>query len=181
MNRRRGEEQVRTIVVMGVSGCGKSTIAQRLGRATGWAVIEGDAYHPMANRAKMSAGIALTDADREPWLDALRRRISVSPGSVVVACSALRRSYRDRLCVDGRSTYFIHLHGDDELLAERLESRRGHFMSPDLLGSQLATLEPLGSDEPGAVLDIALEPSMLEHLALAAIFTERNDVAHRPS
>jgi len=145
------------LVVMGVSGSGKSTLAGVLAGRLGWALREGDDLHPAANVAKMEAGIPLTDEDRWPWLGLIRDWIVAQqdagqPG--VVTCSALRRSYREILALPG--VEFVHLQGTKDALAERLGRRLGHFMPASLLDSQLETLEPLGPDEAGFVVDTAL-------------------------
>ena len=145
------------LVVMGVSGSGKSTLAGVLAGRLGWALQEGDDLHPAANVAKMEAGIPLTDADRFPWLELIRDWIDAQqdagePG--VVTCSALRRSYRDIIARPG--VEFVHLDGTRHDFEERLGRRLGHFMPASLLDSQLETLEPLGDDEPGFVVDAAL-------------------------
>ena len=145
------------LVVMGVAGCGKSTVARGIEDRLGWSFAEGDDFHPSANIEKMSAGTPLTDEDRWPWLDTIvtwTNGEAAAGRSTIVTCSALRRVYRDRLRSTPGRTLFLHLHGNQALLAERLESRPGHFMPPSLLGSQLATLEPLEPDEDGIVLDI---------------------------
>ncbi|TDB95737.1 gluconokinase [Actinomadura sp. 7K534] len=145
------------IVVMGVSGCGKSTIARRLRDGFGLKMAEADDFHPPANIAKMSGGEPLTDDDRWPWLEALARWTAdqrAAGTSTVLACSALKRSYRDVLRAPVPDTYFLHLHGAEELLLERMRSR-DHFMPPTLLRSQFETLEPLEPDEHGALLDVA--------------------------
>lgn len=145
------------LVVMGVSGCGKSTIARALHERLGWEYAEGDAYHPQANIDKMAGGRPLVDEDRWPWLRILadwtaERDARGEP--TIMACSALRRPYRELLREGGEGTYFVHMHGDKGLLLERMESRE-HFMPPTLLESQLDTLEMLGPDEHGIVVDIA--------------------------
>lgn len=134
------------IVVMGVSGAGKSTLGAALARALDGRFVDGDDLHPQANRDKMAAGVALDDADRAPWLDAVARVLADGPFPVVVACSALRRVYRDRLRQAGK-VVFVHPHGDRAALAARLMIRHGHFMPASLLDSQIATLEPLSPDE----------------------------------
>jgi gluconokinase len=138
-------------VVMGVSGCGKSSMGEAIARHFGLAFVEGDALHPQANIAKMSKGVPLTDDDRFPWLDMIGREIAAAveaESGLVVTCSALKKIYRDRLraFADGRLT-FVFLSGSEELLAGRLNARQGHFMPASLLKSQLATLEdPTGED-----------------------------------
>ena len=166
------------IVVMGVSGCGKSSVGIALAEALGARFIDGDDLHPEANKAKMSAGIPLDDEDRGPWLDlvsqALAEDVSTLPAEsgstgTVVACSALKRSYRERILAGAPNTFFIHLDGSREILQQRLGNRTGHFMPATLLDSQLATLEPLGSDEPGAVIDIDQPISQIIALAQGLI------------
>jgi gluconokinase len=143
----------RVIVVMGVSGSGKSTVAEALAQELGFAFLEGDDFHPEGNRRKMSAGIALEDADRWPWLDAVSEAIVAARATkgVVATCSALKRGYRDRI----RATVtppllFVFLSVAHDELARRLQSRRGHFMPAALLESQLNTLEAPTADEPDA-------------------------------
>lgn len=161
------------LVVMGVSGTGKSTLAQALQQRLGWPFAEGDDLHPKANLAKMAAGIPLDDADRWPWLDTIAAWTSeqaVAGRSTIVTCSALRQSYRDRLRAVADGTLFVHLVGSPELLAERMAGREGHFMPSSLLASQLETLEPLGADEPGVVVDVSgsidsMAEQVLEFLA----------------
>jgi len=131
------------IVVMGVSGCGKTTVGRMLGEALGWPFFDADDFHPEANVAKMRAGTPLTDDDRWPWLD----RLVAEMGAIdhrgdhaVLGCSALRQAYRDRLARAG-DVRFVYLKGDRDTIAARLASRSGHYMPPTLLDSQLATLE----------------------------------------
>lgn len=143
------------LVVMGVSGSGKSTIARRLADALGYVFMDGDDLHPQANVAKMSAGIPLDDADRAPWLDAIvawMRRELAAGRSAVVACSALKRKYRERLRQAGPAVRFVYLEVDHDELARRMHGRE-HFMPPELLGSQLATLEEPDRDEPALQVD----------------------------
>jgi gluconokinase len=150
---------VRHIVVMGVSGCGKSTTGAALAARLGWDLIEGDSFHPPANVAKMKAGHPLNDEDRRPWLEALAAELAAREAAgrhAVLCCSALRRSYREILRKGAPGVWFVHVHGPRELLAERLGAREGHFFPPALLQSQLDTLEPLGPDEDGIVIDLAL-------------------------
>lgn len=136
------------LIVMGVSGCGKSTIGALLAEALGARFFDGDDFHPAANIAKMSRGEALTDADRWPWLDRVAAELARGPGPVVGACSALRRAYRDRLSAGPAGRVgFVWLSGDKALIAARMAARQGHFMPPGLLDSQFATLEPPGPDE----------------------------------
>lgn len=136
---------------MGVSGSGKSTVGEALSRALGRPFIDADALHPPASIAKMSAGVALDDADRAPWLAAVAAWLKQHPGGVV-ACSALKRRYRDVLRAAG-PVRFVHLHVPEGALAARLGGRAGHFMPGSLLRSQLEALEPLGPDEQGLTLD----------------------------
>ena len=136
----------RIIIVMGVSGAGKTTVGRALANRLGWDFIEGDDFHPARNVALMASGVALTDGDREPWLLALRARmeeILASGGHAVVACSGLRHSYRRiRAGPDAGAIRFVHLEVPVDELRRRLGSRAGHFMRADMLASQLATLEP---------------------------------------
>lgn len=143
------------VVVMGVAGCGKSTVGAALAERLGAEFLDGDSLHPQANIGKMAAGTPLNDDDRAPWLAEIGRRFTASNVALVIACSALKRSYRDIIRSADRSVAFVHLHGTRELLTERMNSRPGHFMPASLLDSQLATLEPLQDDETGAVVDIA--------------------------
>lgn len=152
-------------VVMGVSGSGKTTVGQALAEWIHAAFVEGDDLHPPANRQKMASGTALQDADRWPWLDAIGRQIAISfeeHGSVIAACSALKRRYRQRLAAaSGLPLSFVLLHGDRHILGERLAARRGHFMPASLLDSQLSTLELPGRDESSIILNIAEPPASL--------------------
>lgn len=147
------------IVVMGVAGSGKSTVAAGLAERLGVDFIEGDSLHPQANVDKMAGGVPLTDEDRWPWLEAIGDRMEaerIAGAGVVVSCSALKQVYRDRLRkrVAGR-VRFLLLDGPRELIAKRMLSRKGHFMPQSLLDSQLATLEKPGPDEDAVVLDIS--------------------------
>lgn len=149
---------------MGVSGCGKSTVGRALAARLGVNFVEGDALHPEQNVARMAAGIALTDADRHGWLQAVAAQLShatAAASGVVVSCSALKRTYRDLLRAGAPDLRFVFLHGGPALLAERLAERSGHYMPPSLLQSQLQTLEPPGPDEAAIALDIALPPQAL--------------------
>lgn len=158
-------------VVMGVCGCGKSTVGQQLADALGNAYIEGDAFHPKANVDKMSAGHPLNDEDRSDWLRAIKEQIQQAREQgrgLVVSCSALKRSYRDLLREADPALRFAHLDGPRALIAERLAARRDHYMPPHLLDSQLAALEPLGGDEGGLCLDIRDAPQQLVETILAS-------------
>ena len=142
------------IVVMGVSGCGKSSLGAALSQALGIPYRDGDDLHPAVNVAKMRAGEALTDADRWPWLDRVAQELArLAP--VIVGCSALRRAYRDRIRAGaGGPVLFVHLAGSREVIAARMAARSGHFMPASLLDSQFATLEPPGPDEAAITVDI---------------------------
>jgi len=148
------------VVLMGVSGSGKTTVGERLAADLGWAFIEGDDYHPPANVAKMRGGTPLTDADRRPWLAALRRRIDeacAADENLVVACSALKDEYRDFLERDDPACVrYVYLHGSEAMIRERLAARKGHFMNPDLLRSQFAALEPPAGE---VTVDVAPPPA----------------------
>jgi beta-N-acetylhexosaminidase len=144
------------IIVMGVSGCGKTTIGGLVARELDVPFLDGDSLHPVENVAKMAAGTPLTDEDRWPWLATVGAELAkAGDGGMVLACSALRRSYRDAIRKQAPDTIFLHLHGSKEVLSQRMEGRSGHFMPAALLESQLATLEPLEADEAGVVVDIA--------------------------
>ncbi len=133
------------IIVMGVTASGKTTVGTVLAEALRWPYFDADDFHPPSNVAKMASGVPLTDADRAPWLAALRARIVEirSAGEhAVFGCSALKAAYRETLAAGDPDVRFVHLHGSEALLAERLRHRVGHFMNPELLESQLATLEP---------------------------------------
>ncbi len=156
--------ETRHVVVMGVSGSGKTTVAQGISNVTGLSYGEADEFHPPANVAKMAAGVSLDDEDRWPWLRELSAWMTaqaVEGRSTVIACSALKRSYRDVLRAGPPGLAFVHLDGPAELIRERMAHRSGHFMPVALLESQLATLEPLQDDEDGVVLDISLSPDEL--------------------
>jgi len=158
------------IVVMGVCGCGKTTIGQKLAERLDAAFVEGDELHPASNKDKMAAGIPLDDEDREPWLDAIAAKAAelLSRGPcVVVSCSALKRSYRDRLRTAGQDLKLVHLTGSKSLLQARMNERRGHFMPPGLLDSQLATLQVPEADETAIRLDIAEPPDAIVERAFA--------------
>jgi gluconokinase len=156
-----GPNLAQRIVVMGVSGCGKSTLGQALADALGLPYIEGDELHPPRNVERMAAGIALTDADRQGWLETIAQRLRSAyerGQGLVVSCSALKRRYRDLLRAGAPDLRFVHLHGAPELLAARLRSRTGHYMPASLLQSQLEALEPPGADEAALTIDCAAPP-----------------------
>ena len=166
------------IVVMGVSGCGKSTVGKLLAEHLGARFIDGDDLHPKSNKEKMASGTPLNDEDRWPWLDLVGKALAgapnpvdvfelVKPTGTVVACSALKRIYRERILVVAPGTIFVHLHGTPELLASRMKSREGHFMKETMLASQLETLEMLGADEPGKVYDVSLPADEIVRRVLA--------------
>ncbi|WP_115788287.1 gluconokinase [Arthrobacter silvisoli] len=159
----------RHIVVMGVAGCGKSTVGAALAERLGAGFLDGDALHPQSNITKMASGTPLNDDDRAPWLAEVGRRFAASDPPLVIACSALKRSYRDIIRSADDSVVFVHLHGTREVLSERMNSRPGHFMPASLLDSQLATLEPLQADEAGTVLDIALAVEVIVDQAAASL------------
>jgi len=158
------------IVVMGVAGSGKSTVGALLAARLGVPYAEADDFHPAANIAKMAAGHPLDDADRAPWLDVIAAWAAGRGGKGgVVSCSALRRAYRDRLRANAPGLFFVHLDGPPELIAARLAARTGHFMPPALLRSQFEALEPLGSDEAGAVVPVDGDTARILDRALAAL------------
>ncbi len=153
----RVPESPPVLVVMGVSGSGKSTVAQALAKRLNWLFEEGDSLHPAANVAKMHAGIPLTDADRRPWLEAVaawidRQKTAGLPG--IITCSALKREYRQILFENRPQARLVYLRGDPDLIANRLAARKGHFMPPSLLKNQLDTLEEPGPDENPLTVDI---------------------------
>ena len=138
------------LIVMGVSGSGKSTIAEKLAARLGWRFADGDDFHPASNVAKMSAGQPLTDDDRWPWLRAIADeidRVAAADGKIVVACSALKRAYRDVLVHGRDDVRIVYLNGSQDLIARRMAARKNHFMPAGLLDSQFATLQPPGADE----------------------------------
>lgn len=143
------------VVVMGVSGSGKSTIGLLVADALGVPFIDGDSLHPIANVTKMAAGNPLTDEDRWPWLALVGEALAdATQTGLVVACSALKRAYRDAILAEAPAAVFLHLSGSREVLSARLEGRSGHFMPISLLDSQLATLEEPGDDEPRVVVNV---------------------------
>lgn len=150
------------VVVMGVSGCGKSTVGRGIAQTLNLQFVEGDELHPPRNVELMAAGTPLTDADRHGWLQAVAERLGgdATEGAhgVVVSCSALKRAYRDQLRAQAPDARFVFLHGTPALLDQRMHERSGHYMPPSLLQSQLATLEPPGADEAPITIDIQLPP-----------------------
>ncbi len=149
------------VVVMGVSGCGKSTVGHLLAGRLALPFVEGDDLHSAANVAKMAAGQPLTDEDRVGWLQALSQRLQQAvhqDQGVVVACSALKKAYRDVLRQGASDVLFVHLQGSTEVLAQRLQQRTAHYMPPTLLQSQLAILEPPQADETAMTLDMLMPP-----------------------
>jgi carbohydrate kinase (thermoresistant glucokinase family) len=161
------------VVLMGVSGCGKSTIGPKLAAALGGDYVEGDAFHPPANVAKMKSGRPLDDADRQPWLEAMATAIrdwATKDRPTVLSCSALKRRYRDILRRGSSELRFVHLAGDKALIARRLAARKGHFMPAALLDSQFAALEPPGPDE-AVVISIDQTPDAIVQEAVAQLST----------
>ncbi|MEI6026277.1 MAG: gluconokinase [Betaproteobacteria bacterium] len=157
------------VVVMGVCGCGKSTVGRLLAQHLGLPFIEGDELHPPHNVALMAAGTPLTDEDRAGWLDEVAAELARRPKGAVASCSALRRRYRDRLRREVPNLHFVHLRGGRALLEQRLGQRQGHYMPPALLDSQLLTLEPTASDEQAIELDIDEAPEVLARRASQAL------------
>ncbi len=145
---------VPALVVMGVSGSGKSTVGAALAQRLRVPFADADDLHPPANIEKMSRGEALDDADRHPWLEVIGAWLAAHPAGGVMSCSALRRGYRDQLRRHASQTVFVHLDGSREVIARRQASRPGHFMPASLLTSQFATLEPLQPDEDGVVVGV---------------------------
>ncbi|MFE9645701.1 gluconokinase [Streptomyces sp. NPDC006365] len=158
------------VVVMGVAGTGKTTVGPPIADRLGVPYAEGDDFHPEANIAKMSAGTPLTDEDRRPWLDAIGRWAHERAGlGGVVSCSALKRSYRDRLRASAPGVVFVHLTGDRKLIEDRMAHRKGHFMPTALLDSQFATLQPLEADEAGVAVDVSGSPEEIAERAVTAL------------
>lgn len=157
------------LVIMGVAGCGKTTVAQLIAERLGWIEAEADDFHPQANILKMASGVPLEDDDRWPWLRAIRDWASAQDeagSNSVVTCSALKRAYRDVLRQSSGRVRFVHLDGSAELIGDRIQKRSKHFMPPALLPSQFAILEPLGPDEDGVVVPIAGSPQEIAEDAM---------------
>lgn len=167
------------IIVMGVSGSGKTTVAARLASEFGARFIEGDDLHPARNKEKMRDGLPLDDVDRMPWLEAIGTALGDTPadGTVVVACSALKRSYRDLLRRHDADALFVCLGADVATIRERLAERSHEFMNPALLSSQLAAFEPLGSDERGVEIDSSARPAE----TVASVLREISQVRALPA
>ncbi len=157
------------IVVMGVTSTGKSLVGAALADALGGRFVDGDDLHPAANRAKMARGEPLDDADRAPWLDAVGATLADGAPPVVVACSALRRLYRDRIRAHAPDAVFVHLTGAPATIARRMAAREGHFMPVSLLASQLATLEPPDPDERVVTARVETGPDAVLAGILAAL------------
>jgi gluconokinase len=154
MSRDDGHSTPGAVVVMGVSGSGKSTVGAALAQRLRAPFADADDFHPEANVAKMTAGHALDDDDRRPWLEAIGVWLAAHQGGGVMTCSALKRAYRDQLRAHAPDTTFVHLHGERQVITRRQATRPGHFMPASLLDSQFATLEPLEDDEVGFVVDV---------------------------
>ena len=151
------------VVLFGVAGSGKTTLGQILASELGWSFYDADEFHSPENIDKMHGGAPLTDADREPWLQRVRgliERCLATNENAVIACSALKRTYRERLCLTSE-VRFVYLRGTPQLIAARLKARRGHFMESDMSETQFATLEEPGSDEETITIDIAHPPHAL--------------------
>ena len=160
------------VIVMGVAGSGKTTIAKLLAERLAWAYVDGDWLHPQSNVEKMRSGTPLTDEDRWPWLEAIAARIDElqrSRTGAVVACSALKRSYRAVLLGDRKGARLAYLKGDPEIVAARLASRDGHFMPATLLASQFATLEEPGDDERPIRVSIGCSPAEVVETIVTAL------------
>ena len=148
------------IIIMGVSGCGKTSVGQALSASTGWPFFDGDDFHPQANVDKMARGIPLDDTDRQPWLEALHNLIAEhlsQEQSLIVACSALKASYREILRGELEHVLFVHLDGSFDLIYARMQRRSGHYMKAGMLRSQFETLEP-----PEEALEVSIEQPVSE-------------------
>ncbi|MFE9813256.1 gluconokinase [Streptomyces sp. NPDC005548] len=169
----------RVVIVMGVSACGKTTVGRRLAERLGVPFVDADDLHSAANRAKITSGRPLDDADRRPWLAAVAEwiRTTADRSGGVMACSALRREYRDRLRPRGAEVWFLHLSLDPAVALERITARRGHFMPPELLDSQYQLLEPLQPGEPGTTVDASGSTEQTVRAALRALAQSFHDPA----
>lgn len=166
------------VVVMGVSGCGKSSVAEGVAKGLGGAFLEADRYHSPENVARMSQGIGLTDELRWPWLESVCAAARAEPARpVVIACSALKRAYRDFLRQRLDGVRFVFLDGPREVIAARMQARPGHFAGVSLLDSQIATLEPPGTDEGTIRVSVTLPPAEIIATALAALRTDAHQTA----
>jgi gluconokinase len=157
------------IILMGVAGVGKTTVGRRLAETLGWRFLDADALHAPASVAKMAAGVPLTDEDRWPWLERLRAVVleALEEGEgLVLACSALRRAYRERLVVEPARVRVVHLRGPRELIARRLRERRGHYMPPELLDSQYEALE---EPEGALAVEVTAEPEAVVAAILSGL------------
>jgi gluconokinase len=169
---------IAAIVVMGVSGCGKSTIGALVAERLGWPFEDGDGFHPPQNVERMRAGTPLTDDDRWPWLAAIAARIETARAAgtgVVIACSALKRAYRDQLRDGHADIRFLHLTGEPGLIMARQAARTGHYMPASLIASQFATLEPPETEADVIDLDVDPEPPVIAQKAFAAL-RRRGDI-----
>ncbi|MBT3636901.1 MAG: gluconokinase [Opitutae bacterium] len=162
---------IRNIVLMGVSGCGKSLVGEALASKLDLKFIEGDEFHTPENKKKMGSGIPLNDDDRLGWLKILGDLANSSEQPLIISCSALKKSYRDILDSKGAKCIFVHLHASREVIEGRIRARKGHFFDPRLLTSQFDTLEPLEHGEQGFQVNVA-NP---EHLVLAEIISRLDD------
>ena len=162
---------IRNIVLMGVSGCGKSLVGEALASKLDLKFIEGDEFHTPENKKKMGSGIPLNDDDRLGWLTKLGDLANSSEQPLILSCSALKRSYRQLLGSKGADLIFVHLHAQRKVIEGRIKARKGHFFDPGLLNSQFDTLEPLEPDEQGFQVNVA-NP---EHLVLAEIISRLDD------
>jgi gluconokinase len=164
---------MQNFVVMGVSGCGKTSVGEALAAELGLRFVDGDALHPESNIKKMSSGIPLDDHDRAPWLVKVGATLAETDGPAVVGCSSLKRKYRDTIRENaGGDVGFIHLYADKDILVARVNEREGHFMPPALLDSQYADLEHLEADESGAIVDISVP--LAEVVAKAKTYIREN-------
>lgn len=162
---------IRNIVLMGVSGCGKSLIGESLSLKLGRKFVEGDEFHTPENKNKMGNGIPLNDKDRMSWLTKLGDLANESRQPLIISCSALKKSYRDLLGSKGGNILFVHLHAPREIIETRIKTRKGHFFDPGLLTSQFETLQHLGSGEQGFAVNV----DQAKHLVLAEIISRLDD------